>query len=498
MPRLWPMQTAVNVQVAKPISQEELADWYEKQGIKPDADGTFTAMPYGDGPVTRDAILDQVSQNALRRDVPNLQTREYTPKIMVYVGGGPTIKQFLDDIKAKCESDKYDVFTSNKTCSYLLSKGIKPNFHLIVDPTEKKVKDLDYDDDSIPLVLGLQCHPALFEFAKKRGRKVEKFLAASITNDDGRNDREAAKDACYPGDPNMLGIGGGSMCGTRMLYFASARGYRRIEYYGMDGSIEMKDNKVVNCYAYSKPRGENVLETTASNGRTFYTTVTLARQAEELAQMMDILPGMDVEVYGDSLMSNHLAIYKEVNKGLPIRITPEYQAMQKKMHIDRPNYGDSAQQHAARVFMAAAQLQRKFGMCSVLDYGSGPGNLVKAIRHSFPDIDGVSYVEYDPGMEGKDAEPSPATLVFCGDVMEHIEPECVDAVLQHISDLAIKMAIFVISLHPAKKTLPDGRNAHISLQKENWWLSKLRRHFVITESHAYQFHLMAVCTRFPK
>lgn len=492
------MQTAVNVQVAKPISNDELVDWYEKQGIKPDADGTFTEMPYGDGPVTRDAILEQVEKNSLRREVPNLQTREYTPKIMVYVGGGPTIKKFLDEIKSKCEDDRYDVFTSNKTCSYLLSKGIKPNFHLIVDPTEKKVKDLEYDDDSIPLVLGLQCHPALFDFAKKRGREVWKFLAASITNDDGRNDREAAKEACHSKDPNMLGIGGGSMCGTRMLYFASARGYRRLEYYGMDGSIEMKDNKVVNCYAYTKPRGENILETTAGNGRVFYTTMTLARQAEELVQMMDILPGMDVEIYGDSLMSNQLAIYKELRKGSPLRITPEYQAMQKKMHVDRANYGNSAQVHAARVFMAAAQLKRKFGSCKVLDYGCGPGNLVKAIEASFPAIDGVTYAEYDPGMEGKDTEPSKATLVFCGDVMEHIEPECVDTVLQHISDLTGKMAIFVISLRPAQKTLEDGRNAHITLQKDQWWLSKLRKHFVIAESYSDPTALLAVCTRFPQ
>ena len=492
------MQTAVNVQVAKPISDAELADWYEKQGIKPDADGTFSAMPYGDGPVTRDAILEQVEANSLRRDVPNLQTREYTPKIMVYVGGGPTIKKFLDEIKSKCEDDKYDVFTSNKTCSYLLSKGIKPNFHLIVDPTEKKVKDLDYADDSIPLVLGLQCHPALFDFAKKRGREVWKFLAASITNDDGRNDRQAAKEACHAADPNMMGIGGGSMCGTRMLYFASARGYRRIEYYGMDGSIEMKDNKVVNCYAYPKPRGENILETTAGNGRVFYTTVTLARQAEELVQMMDILPGIDVEIYGDSLMSNQLAIYKELRKGSPLRITPEYAAMQKKMHIDRPNYGNSAQQHAARVFMAAAQLRRKFGACSVLDYGSGPGNLTNAIRGSFPEIAGVEYFEYDPGMEGKDAEPAPATLVFCGDVLEHVEPECVDAVIQHLSDLTQKMLIVVVSLRPAQKTLADGRNAHISLQKDQWWLSKLRKHFVIAESYSDPLALLAVCTRFPQ
>lgn len=489
----------VNVQVARPANPEELEDWYKEHRLKPDEDGTFTAMPYEDGPVTRDTILDQVELNAKRRDVPNLPTREYTPRIMVYVGGGPTLKNFLDEIKEKCESDKYDVFTSNKTCSWLLSQGVRPNFHIIVDPTERKVKDLEYGEP-VELILGLQCHPKLFERAKEKGAKVWKFLAASITNADGRTDRQAAKDACYPEDPVMLGIGGGSMCGTRMIYFAAARGYRRLEYYGVDGSIEMKkgpnDVQAISCYAYFKPRGENIIETTAGNGKTFYSTITLARQGEELVQLLDILPGMDVEFYGESLMANQMAIYKELRKGAPYRISPDYQALQQKMHEGR--YGTAGGQHAARVFMAAAQVHKKLGKCSVLDYGSGPGALFSAMRKCFPDIPGVELREYDPAIEGKAGEPTQADLVFCGDVLEHVEPECTDAVIQHLSDLTGTLLIAVISLKEAKKVLPDGRNAHICIRPKDWWLSKLRRHFIISEEQQWDDWLMAVCTRFPK
>lgn len=491
------MQKGLNVQLAAPIDEKQRAEWYKKNGLSPDGDGVFTELPYGEGPVVRDTILDQVALNAKRQDVPNLTTREYTPRIMVYVGGGPTIRHFLDEIREKCESDKYDVFTSNKTCSYLLSKGIKPNFHIIVDPTQKKVKDLEYDEH-VELVLGLQCHPDLFEFAKNNNRKVWKFLAASITNDDGRNDREMAKEATWSGDPEMLGIGGGSMCGTRMLYFAAARGYRKLEYYGVDGSIEMKDNKLVNCYAYFKPRGENIIEMEASNGRVFYSTITLGRQAEELTQMMDILPGMEVEVFGDSLMANHLAIYKKLRKGLSVRWTPQYMEMQKQLHSDNELYGISGGNQAARVFMAAAQLSKKIGGCSVLDYGCGPGSLFKAMTKAFPDIPGVTLHEYDPGMEGKNEEPKPADLVYCGDVLEHIEPECTDAVIQHLSDLTKHMLIAVIDLEPAKKILADGRNAHVCLQKPNWWLSKLRRHFYIAEEQQSPRKITVICLRFPK
>lgn len=493
-------QSRVYAQVTRKADEEELSKWYDEHGLKPDKDGMFAEMPYGAAPVSRDDILAQVAENALRRDIPNLHPREYTPKIIVYVGGGPTIRHFLDEIKAKCEDEKYDVYTSNATCKFLLAKGIKPNFHLILDPTEKKVKDLDYEEP-VPLVLGLQCHPKLFERAKEKGVQVHKFLAASVTGEDGRSDKDAAQAALTKDDPQLMGIGGGSMCGTRMIYYAVAMGYRRLEYYGVDGSVEMKDGGVVNCYAYTKPRGENILETETGNGRKFYTTMSLARQGEELVALLDLMPGLDVEVYGDSLMANQLAIYKEVRSGGNYCITPEYQEMQRTMHVEHgERYGNVGSKHAPRVFMGAAQIARKYGKCRVLDYGAGKGVLTKAILASFPEVEGVTYHEYDPGVPGLDTPPGPADLVFCGDVMEHVEPECVDTVLRHIHDLTGKIAMFVISTRLAGKSLPDGRNAHISLHGPDWWRSYLKKYFVLAEFYhdASAQEVIAVCAHFPE
>ena len=489
----------VNLQVARPTNPEDLAKWYAEHDLTPDKDGVFTSMPYEKPPVDRSVIIEQVGINALRHEVPNLTPREYTPKIMVYVAGGATLRDHLDQIKAKCEDGRYDVITSNMTAKFLLAKGITPNFHLVLDPTEKKVKDIDYPE-KVELLLGLQCHPALFEKAKELDKKVYKFLAASVTGEDGKSDKDAARAACTKDDPNLFGIGGGSMCGTRMIYFAGARGYRRIEYYGFDGSVEMKEG-IVKCYAYTKPRGENILETEASNGRKFYTTMSLARQGEELVALLDILPGLDVEIYGDSLMRNQLEIYKENRVQLPERISPEYLAMQKEMHSNpKLPYGTSGQYSAARVFMAAAQMHRRVGHCDVLDYGCGEGKLKKSIENSFCYVPKLRYNEYDPAMAGKDAEPQPAEIVFCGDVMEHIEPERVEAVIKHIASLSKRMSIFVISLRPAVKTLPDGRNAHICVRKSDWWLSWLKKYFVVVEENVdhVSMELVCVCQPIPK
>lgn len=494
--RRHPVQVAA--QVTRPADPVELDAWYREHGLQPDKDGMFAEMPYGAGPVTRDDILANVAANALRHDIPNLHPREYTPKIMVYVGGGPTLRDNLDEVRAKCEDDRYEVFTSNATCKFLLAKGIKPDFHLILDPTERKVLDLDYEEE-VPLILGLQCHPKLFDRAKDKGVQAHKFLAASVTGEDGLSDKDAAKQALTKDDPSLMGIGGGSMCGTRMIYYAVAMGYRRLEYYGVDGSVEMKDG-VVKCYSYTKPRGENILETETGNGRKFYTTMSLARQGEELVLLLDLMPGLDVEIYGDSLMANQLAIYRELRKNEPYCITPEYLVMQRGMHHDYgDDYGKSGNEHAPRVFMAAAQVLRKVGKCRVLDYGAGKGVLQKAILAAFPAIEGITYHEYDPCVPGIDQPPSQAEVVFCGDVMEHVEPECVDTVLRHIRDLTTQVAIFVISLRPAAKTLADGRNAHLSLHGPDWWRCFLKKHFLIAEGahDPINQELIAVCVRLP-
>jgi hypothetical protein len=486
----------MDVQLVKPVEGMDLTEWYKEHGLSVDKDGIFTAMPYNDGPVTRDTILEQVATNAARRYVPNLHTREYTKKIMVYVGGGTTLEAHLDEVKAKCEDERYDVFTSNKTCAYLVDKGVIPNYHLILDPTEKKVKDLEYEAN-VPMVLGLQCHPRLFDRANELNRQVVKFLAASITNVDGKTDRDAALGALHADDPEIMQIGGGSMCGTRMMFFAAARGYRRLEYYGFDGCIRLKEGGVINCYSYFKPRGENIIEYEAGNGRTFDTTITLSRQAEELTELLDNVPGLDVEIYGDSLLSNHLAIYRLNRPQQPYRISPEYLELQKQMHDASPRYARSGGNHAARVFMAAAQIAKKRGECSVLDYGSGQGTLLDGITRAFPDIPGVTYREYDPCIQGKDTDPESAGVVFCGDVMEHVEPECVEAVIKHIHYLTKEIAIVVVSTRPAHKNLPDGRNAHICLQKPNWWASWFRKYFVVIEQNVTDDAIMLVMQKIP-
>ncbi len=67
----------------------------------------------------------------------------------------------------------------------------------------------------------------------------------------------------------------------------------------------------------------------------------------------------------------------------------------------------------------------------------------------------------------------------CIDVLEHIEPQSLDAVLSEISSISEKLAFLTVHTGPAKKVLTDGRNAHLIQESTSWWLGRFEPHFDI-------------------
>lgn len=146
-------------------------------------------------------------------------------------------------------------------------------------------------------------------------------------------------------------------------------------------------------------------------------------------------------------------------------ISAEYLDLQRQLHATPKGYGGKGAKWADVVRDIAVGCEA----AAVLDYGCGQGSLARALR---PDL---RVAEYDPAIVGKDAPPAPADLVVSTDVLEHIEPDHIDGVLDHIGQLTLKRAFLVISLVPAQKVLGDGRNAHILLKPVEWWMREVGR-----------------------
>lgn len=149
-------------------------------------------------------------------------------------------------------------------------------------------------------------------------------------------------------------------------------------------------------------------------------------------------------------------------------ITPEYQAIQQQFHAQRPDYGVSSGRHADFIQGVAQKMNTR----DILDYGCGKAGLQKGLP--FP------IQNYDPGMPEYATRPRPADIVVCTDVLEHIEPDCLTAVLLDLQVLTKQMLFLNVACRPAVKFLPDGRNAHLIQEPPTWWLQRLLPLFDLT------------------
>lgn len=168
-------------------------------------------------------------------------------------------------------------------------------------------------------------------------------------------------------------------------------------------------------------------------------------------------------------------------------ISPEYAAAQKQMH-ETYEYGTASKKYAPLV----AQIINRTKVVHVLDYGCGRHmNLFKSLQGKVEH--GIKYQGYDAGWPDFADPPVPADLVCCIDVLEHIEPELLDNVLDHLASLTEAYVFLTVHMGPAGKLLPDGRNAHLIQEPMEWWLPKLLDRWdaqTVQKTNAFSFHFI--------
>lgn len=169
---------------------------------------------------------------------------------------------------------------------------------------------------------------------------------------------------------------------------------------------------------------------------------------------------------------------------MSLLITDDYRRLNAEKHAVSERYGSGGHKHAGTV----SWIIKNYEIKSVLDYGCGKATLAEY----FPD-DLITC--YDPCIPEYSARPSPAELVVSTDVMEHIEPECLDEVLKDIASLTLRYAYLNISTVEANKHLPDGRNIHLTVQPWQWWVEKLRPHFTMTEGELFSHTFNVICRK---
>lgn len=167
--------------------------------------------------------------------------------------------------------------------------------------------------------------------------------------------------------------------------------------------------------------------------------------------------------------------------------TPEYQKQQKKLH-QKGNYGVIAGKMYGPMVSA---LIDKMEVDHLLDYGCGKNlSLTKGLKTKRE----FKYQAYDPMVGDYAADPTPAQLVVCIDVIEHIEPDFLEDVLDHLEELTEEVLFISVHTGPAGKVLDDGRNAHLIQQPLEWWVPKIAERFdiqTVIKQNKHQFYVIA-------
>jgi len=200
---------------------------------------------------------------------------------MVIVGGGPSLKYQLPQIRHR-KAKKAEIWATNGTHDYLISKGIVPDYMAMCDAREESSTFVQNPHKDVTYFIASQCHPSVF-------KALEGFRVVIW-----HNHEPELQDIILSNSksPETLMIQGGSTIGLRLMCLGVALGYRSIHHYGMDSSYEDSHH----AYSQSLNDGEEVLKVELE-GKTFRCSPWMLTQAEDYQKQIEALEKAGVRVF---------------------------------------------------------------------------------------------------------------------------------------------------------------------------------------------------------
>lgn len=437
-------------------------------------------------PLTSEERLARVRENIARFRVPRLKPVRVNRGSLSICGFGPSLADTWKDIRGV-------VMTTSGAHDFLISRGVIPKYHVETDPREHKVRFVQNSHPEVTYLINSQCHPSMFDALAHR--KV--VMWHGFTDEDVAQQVALLREI----EPDARLIAGGTNVGMRSIILARELGHTGFELHGMDC-----------CYrGDAQWAGEHFTKnhhavTVEVEGRHYRTSDLMLQSTDDFFNQLRMLPNCSFRIHGEGLLEARMKMFmrdrqkalepgwwKPVDfvlreepaiapiNGAPL-ISDGYRTMNAALHEAHEKFGTSGAKRAADVLA----LCRERGTRSVLDYGCGKGTLAGSLPFKI--------AEYDPCVPGKDAPPLAADVLVCSDVLEHIEPDSLHAVLADIQRLMVRTGYFVISTRAATKLLPDGRNAHLIQRSSIWWKAVLATYFVIDKWVALNDEVRAIVT----
>ena len=108
----------------------------------------------------------------------------------------------------------------------------------------------------------------------------------------------------------------------------------------------------------------------------------------------------------------------------------------------------------------------------LLDFGCGGGGTIRWLQGMYPEM---TVLGWDIGTEQYSERPGDRDFdaIYSIDCLEHIEREHLPHTMENLRQMSHQDTVWchIIDMTPAKKRLPDGRNAHVTLMTATEWQS---------------------------
>lgn len=410
------------------------------------------------------ATRDRQVVEACARVPGRLQASQDHDGHIAVVAYGPSLEDTWEQIAG---------FSSILTCSgahdFLIKRGIVPTWHCAVDPLPNSATLIGTPHRDVEYLMASCCHRSVFDLLE--GYRVTLFHIYS---------HEAArKKVPVAFDRGEWAITGGTNVGIRAILLARFLGFKKITVFGMDFSFKADGTQ----HAGWHPDERRKLHAVEADGEMFYTNPAMHSYATEFFKEITKLGQIDLAVTGHGLLQAQIREHCRTKPLIPDRedqcmiaatspqtLSQEYLYLNRQLHESNPAYGCSGSKRTEVVKKLIEATKPE----SILDYGCGKSTLSASLP--------MPIWEYDPAIHGKDAPPRPADLVICTDVLEHVEPDYLQAVLLDLARCTRKVCFAVIHTGPSQKFLADGRNTHLIQEGKAWWDAQLAQHFTIAKS----------------
>lgn len=414
----------------------------------PDASAEMNLCILLDCNTPDDEITANVKANSARDDVPWLGFHVEHDGVAVIVGGGPSAADHVTDIR-RLQSEGATLIALNGASRWLRARGIVADYQCVIDARADSI-DV-FDAEAAKHILASQVSPALLEAASN---PVLMHLAtADVENSLPKARKERGGYALIGGG---YGVGNSAICAAYVL------GYRTLHCFGFDSS-----HRGDHGHAYPQPLNDDMplVETTWSN-ETYVSSMPMKAHAERFQIIASDLEqmGCAVHVYGDGLLP---AMWH--SRGRQVTERSKYHLLWSTQAYRAYSPGEEA----AETFLSLID-----GDGLIIDFGCGTGRAALKMSEAGRAVHLVDFAENCrdasvlalPFLECDITETIPlsAPYGFCADVMEHIPPDQVEAVIANTMASAERV-FFQISTVPDEFGAMIGQTLHLTVRPHLWW-----------------------------